>query len=388
MEYLKYYLLDWILGYAFNRYLKSFYEQIPVVYVPTPYIKSKMEKLGYGRHTEIKFFERGVDMKLFDPQRRSAAFRASKGINDNDVVLLWVGRLVPEKRVDIWISVIKRLQQEGIAVKAIVVGHGTFEASLSQIQNVSVCGWMSGTALAEAYASADVLLFPSDVETFGNVTLEALASGCPCVVEDKCGSHLVEHGFNGFTCESGNIEQFYQATKRLVVDAQMRKTLSVNARKSAHKFEFAKILQKMAEHYKDAIVKHRDPSYIQKHLSLSPEARGVNCLTYLCCNYWFVRTFGETFLNTTSNLQNLTICFGDIFSQISRVCSPLTSCRKVSSSMNSATDLDRFEDEKKGRSVISISPSTLLNINRVTDYFALICSYLLVILFIYASFTV
>ena len=85
MEYLKYYLLDWILGYAFNRYLKSFYEQIPVVYVPTPYIKSKMERLGYGRHTEIKFFERGVDMKLFDPQRRSAAFRASKGINDDDV---------------------------------------------------------------------------------------------------------------------------------------------------------------------------------------------------------------------------------------------------------------------------------------------------------------
>lgn len=189
--------------------------------------------------------------------------------------------------VDIWISTIKRLQSEGIPVKAVVVGHGTFEASLSQIKDVSVCGWMQGTALAEAYASADVLLFPSDVETFGNVTLEGLASGVPSIVEDKCGSHLVEHGFNGFTCEAGNAEQFYQATKRLVVDAQMRRTMSANARKSAFKFEFATILQKMAENYKDAIVNHRDPNYIKRHLELSPEARGVNCLTYLCCNYWY-----------------------------------------------------------------------------------------------------
>jgi glycosyltransferase involved in cell wall biosynthesis len=68
---------------------------------------------------------------------------------------------------------------------------------------VSCCGWLSGAALGEAYASSDVLLFPSDVETFGNVTLEALASGCPCVVEEKCGGHLVTHGVNGFTCPAG-----------------------------------------------------------------------------------------------------------------------------------------------------------------------------------------
>lgn len=99
VDYLKFYLLDWILGYALNRYLKGFYEQVPTMYVPTPYIKAKIEKMGYGRHTQIKFFERGIDLKLFDPQRRSEAFRASKGISPGDVVLLWVGRLVPEKRV-------------------------------------------------------------------------------------------------------------------------------------------------------------------------------------------------------------------------------------------------------------------------------------------------
>ena len=352
------------------------------MYVPTPYIKAKIEKMGYGKHTEIKFFERGIDLKLFDPHRRSDNFRASKGIGHDDVVLLWVGRLVPEKRVDIWIEVIKRLQYEGIPVKAIVVGHGTFEAALSQIQNVTVCGWMAGTDLAEAYASADVLLFPSDVETFGNVTLEALASGCPAIVETKCGSHLVEHGFNGFTCDAGSLEQFYQATKRLVLEKHLRKTMASNARSSAHKFEFSTILQKMAENYKDAIVKHRDPAYIKRYLDLSPEARGVNCLTYLCCNYWFIRTFGEPFLNTTSSLQNMTICFSEFFASSSRLCN--SSCLSVAAHNSNA----RFEDERKGRSVINISPSTLLQINRVTDYCALMCSYAIVFVFVYASFIV
>ena len=374
---MKYYLLDWILGYGLNRYLKGFYEQVPTVYVPTPYIKAKMEKLGYGKHTEIKFFERGIDLKHFDPQRRSDTFRLSKGINDDDVVLLWVGRLVPEKRVDIWIGVIRRLQSEGIPVKAVVVGHGTFEASLAQIANVSLCGWLSGTALAEAYASSDLLLFPSDVETFGNVTLEALASGCPAIVEDKCGSHLVEHGFNGYTCEAGNSEQFYQATKNLVLDARLRKAMSMNARKSAFKFEFATILQKMAENYKDAIMNHRDPGYIKRYIEQSSETRGINCLTYLCCNYCLVRTLAEPFLNTTSSIQNLTICFSESVANFSR---PSTCC--------SNSNNERFEDERKGRSFINISPSTLLNINRVTDHCAVVCSYVLVLFFIYASFTV
>ena len=88
------------------------------------------------------------------------------------------------------------------------------------------------------------------METFGNVTLEALSSGCPCVVEKKCGEHLVDYGVNGLTCAAGNFEEFYQATRRLVVDHQLRAQMSSNARKSARKFERNIILQQMAENYK------------------------------------------------------------------------------------------------------------------------------------------
>ena len=80
-----------------------------------------------------------------------------------------------------------QIQSEGHPVKPVIVGHGVFmERSLQDIKDLSCCGWLSGISLAEAYASSDILLFPSGVETFGNVTLEAQASGCVSVVEEKC----------------------------------------------------------------------------------------------------------------------------------------------------------------------------------------------------------
>jgi hypothetical protein len=89
--------------------------------------------------------------------------------------------MVPEKRPDIWLNVMKRLKEEGVNIKPMLVGQGSgpLSSGISKDLDVICCGWLSGIALAEAYASADILLFPSGVETFGNVTLEALASGCP-----------------------------------------------------------------------------------------------------------------------------------------------------------------------------------------------------------------
>jgi phosphatidylinositol alpha 1,6-mannosyltransferase len=213
-------------------------------------LKKMKDEWGYGQATELKEWGRGVDMNLFTPDRRSYAFRSSKGITENDVVVLWVSRIVPEKRPEIWFHVIKRLQDEGLPVKPLVVGTGTYEKNFLTLKNVSCCGWVSGTAIGEAYASSDILLFPSDVETFGNVTLEALCSGCPCVVEKKCGEHLVENGVNGLTCPAGDTEAFYQATKKLVIDAHLRHQMSIAARQKAAKYDRNIILQQMAENYK------------------------------------------------------------------------------------------------------------------------------------------
>jgi glycosyltransferase involved in cell wall biosynthesis len=101
------------------------------------------------------------------------------------VCLIWVGRLVPEKRPDIWRDVYLALLAEGFPVKGLVVGVGPCQVMFDACPGVTVAGWLNGVDLAEAYASADLLLFPSDVETFGNVTLEALGSGIPAVVSRR-----------------------------------------------------------------------------------------------------------------------------------------------------------------------------------------------------------
>lgn len=370
-DYLKYYFLEWILKPAFLRYLQGFYEQIPVVYVPTPFILNKMESEGFGKSTELREWGRGVDLKLFSPERRSNEFRSSRGISEHDVVVLWVGRLVPEKRPDIWTEVLQRLESEGISCKGMVVGHGTYEATLSQMHNVICCGWLSGVHLAEAYASADILLFPSDVETFGNVTLEALAAGCPSIVESTCSGHLVEHGYNGYTCPAGDFEHFYQATKNLVQDDKLRKEMSQHARQSAWKYERNKILQQMSENYKDAIVRHRNPDYIVDRMKSSPEAAGRNMISFLCCNYWIIKHYAEPILNTTSGMQNLT--------QNSLECvqrSRLNCCAAMES---------RRSDERKNR---MISAATILFFGRAAYFMAFLFSYLIIGLFVYASFTV
>jgi len=304
VDYLKYYFLEWILGKGLNRYLRGFFEQIPTVYAPTTYMLKKMrEEWGYGMANELKEWGRGVDMQLFSPKRRSQAFRHSKGITDNHIVVLWVSRIVPEKRPDIWFNVIKRLQDEdNLPIKPLVVGVGTYERQFLSLKDVTCCQFLSGTDLAEAYASADVLLFPSDVETFGNVTLEGLSSGLPCIVERKCGDHLVEDGINGITCTAGDTEAFYQAAKKIVSDEVLRKEMSAAARKSAAKYDRNIILQQMLENYKDAIISFKDPMFMKNHLQ-SNEGSGRNVLSILCCNYIPIKFLAEPFLNTVGQSQ-------------------------------------------------------------------------------------
>lgn len=359
---------------------------------------------GYGTTTELKEWGRGVDMQIFSPERRSMQFRQSKGINDNDVVVLWVSRIVPEKRPDVWLAVVKRLQDEGLPVKPLVVGSGTFEKYLSKLKHVTCCGWLSGAALGEAYASADVLLFPSDVETFGNVTLEALSSGCPAVVERKCGEHLVDHGINGLTCTAGDFEEFYQATRALVLDARLRQQMSLAAREKAWKFERNIILQQMAENYKDAIVKHRDPAFLKRHLA-SAEGAGRNILSVFCCNYYFIKILAEPFLNTFRGIQDCADGSVDCASSTrNRLgCSDFMS----SATLNTLSDRDlessplvvREDEEnvKKTRprptmltSCLSCFCSGLASslTMKVVHYLTILFSLGIVLVFIYASFSV
>lgn len=233
-------------------YERHNYNFLQALYVPTPFIRkhlSEKDHYRFDKVTNLKVWGRGVDLDRFHPSNRSEDFRARHGFSSDDVVVTWVGRLVPEKRPDIFASVVRRLADEGVDFKALVVGAGPCESEIKTLPNTTFVGWMTGDELSVAYASSDVFVFPSAVETFGNVTLEAAASGLPLVVDSGCSGHLVQHGVSGFACEEGDAEAYYNGTLSLVLDHSRRKAMSKEGRHLSLRYEKRAVCRKMIDNY-------------------------------------------------------------------------------------------------------------------------------------------
>ncbi len=220
------------------------------LYVPTPFIRDMLiDEQSLDQVTEIGVWGRGVDLEKFKPENRSDKFRAKLNIDKDCPVVLYVGRLVPEKRPDIVANVVKRLTAQNVKFHCAIVGAGQSENLVSNLPNTTLLGWLSGDQLTEAYASSDIFLFPSSVETFGNVTLEAAASGLPLVVESKCSGHLVNHGENGYACTAGSLDEFYQGTLELCKDVEKVKAFSKKSLEISSKLEQSKVVRTMLENY-------------------------------------------------------------------------------------------------------------------------------------------
>lgn len=249
-EYMDHYPgLGWLkhILWGFFRHQYNFYQAL---YVPTPYIKNFLiESQKMDRITSLQIWGRGVDVQKFQPGFRNMQFRRNMGIADHEVVICWCGRLVPEKRVDIFCDTVRRLDEEGLNFRALVVGAGPCEDEVKALPRTLFCGWMNADELAVAYASSDIFLFPSSVETFGNVTLEAMASGLPVVVEAGCSGHLVHEDENGFACPAGNKNAFYEATRQLVTNKSMRQAYSERSRELSLTLEKRAVVQQMLSNY-------------------------------------------------------------------------------------------------------------------------------------------
>ena len=138
--------------------------------------------------TKLKILPRGLDTELYHPARRDSAFFEKFGPSNGEVRLLYVGRISREKDLDLLADAYRRLRKEGLPVQLFVVGHGPYSEALAKsLPEAFFTGYLSGTELATAYASADVFVFPSTTDTFGNVILEAQACGLPVVVSDSGG---------------------------------------------------------------------------------------------------------------------------------------------------------------------------------------------------------
>ncbi len=251
-SYLKYYHLG-LFESALWEYLRRFYQQCDQVYVPSTAIGEVLQ--DHGINNGLRLWQRGVDTNRFTPQKQSADWRASHGIDDKEVVVTFVSRLVWEKGLDVYVDVIRRLERKGIPHRSLVVGDGPARAELeNRLPNTTFTGFLEGDRLATAYASSDLFLFPSDTETFGNVTLEAMASGLPTICADAAGSRdLVDHNNTGVLCQPGDAEDFTDAAQRLILDTELRTRMSRASHARAQKFTWDAVLSRMNRYYDDVL---------------------------------------------------------------------------------------------------------------------------------------
>ena len=214
-------------------YMHWFYGQLDTVFVNSEEYKQSWIKRGFDP-AKLKILPRGLDTELFHPARHDSAFFEKFGASNGEVRLLYVGRISREKDLDLLADAYRRLRKEGLPVRLFVVGHGPYSEVLAKsLPDAFFTGYLRGTELATAYASADIFVFPSTTDTFGNVILEAQASGLPVVVSDSGGpKELVAHNANGLITKSHNVEDFTGAIRTLVTNRALRERMANSARDS------------------------------------------------------------------------------------------------------------------------------------------------------------
>ena len=208
-----------------QRYLTWFHNSTDVTCVPSQYTEQALR--GFGVTCPLVVVGRGVDTVRFSPKHRSQRLRQQWGVDADTRVMLYVGRLSPEKEVDVLIKSFHALQvQQGVNIKFVIVGDGPDRIRLSKMttsKDVIFMGSLGGHELATAYASADVFTFASQADTFGNVVLEAIASGLPVIAYDYvCAHQHVKHNITGWLSPLGHTTDLIQSICRLPALPQLR----------------------------------------------------------------------------------------------------------------------------------------------------------------------
>jgi phosphatidylinositol alpha 1,6-mannosyltransferase len=230
-----------------TRILRRFYGACREVYVPSDSTRDAL--LADGLKDNFKPWPRGIDTKRFDPAKRSAAWRAGHGIGADELVVLHVSRLVREKRLDTLTAALNKIS---LPHKVMIVGDGPDRGTVErELPQAIFNGFLSGDELAAAYASSDIFVFPSDSESFGNVTLEAMASGLPTVCADATGSRsLVVPGETGFLAPADDAQGFARHITALAQDTALRRRLGQAARARALTFSWDETLARMLGYYR------------------------------------------------------------------------------------------------------------------------------------------
>ena len=246
--YLRFYGLG-LLEKLGQRYLRYFYNRVRRVYPPSESMAQIIRDEGQSSNVEV--WARGVDAELFAPAKRDMAWRRSLGIADDDIAVSFVGRLVKEKNTALVVRVLNALTSQGVNIRPLIVGDGPELAAMRPGLGSGVfTGFLHGEDLARAYASSDIFFFPSESETFGNVTLEAMASGVPAVNAIASGSNsLLIEGVTGHLVSARDEAAMAARIAALARDSKQRQRMGAAARERALHYSWDAVLAGLVASY-------------------------------------------------------------------------------------------------------------------------------------------
>ena len=254
--YPRYYGMAWAEPW-FQGIMRRFYHRCDAIVAPS---ESMAEVLrAQDMSDDVGIWSRGVDREIFDPARRDLAWRRSLGIGDGEVAIGFLGRLVMEKGLDVFADTMAELRKRGVPHKVLVVGEGPARGWFAErVPEASFTGMLTHAELGRAVASMDMLLNPSVTETFGNVTLEALASGVPVIAARATGStSLVTEGQTGRLVEPGDIAGFANAIAAYAADPALRAAHGAAGETRSRDYSWDAINRTVADVYLRLVEAHR-----------------------------------------------------------------------------------------------------------------------------------
>lgn len=256
--YPRYYGMAWLEKHV-TDYMRYFYGRCARVYAPSQSMIDELRRDRIGR--EVRLWARGVDHALFNPDRRDLSWRRNLGVSDDATLVAWVGRIVLEKGIHVFAEALRRAALADRGIRPLVVGDGPEKGRFAELLPEAVfTGYLEGQALARAYASADIFFNPSITETFGNVTLEAMASGIPSVCASASGSRsLIADGETGVLVDDPeDAEAFAAALVRLAAAPVLRRRMGAAARAKSASFEWDSILDHLVLDYQEIVSRGAD----------------------------------------------------------------------------------------------------------------------------------
>lgn len=224
-------------------HLRKFHNRTRITLVPSKDLLRQLQQTGFNN---VEILARGVDCGLFSPDKRDPKIRQMWGVKENQSVVLYVGRLATEKNMQLFIRAYRAMQQQRSDLHCVMVGDGPLYRQL-QLNNpdITFCGMHTGRSLAAHYASADIFLFPSETETFGNVTLEAMASGLAVVAYDYAAAqrHITDRQ-NGFIVPFKAEDLFIERALEVINSDTDVTEIRKNARSYALSIDWPQIVER------------------------------------------------------------------------------------------------------------------------------------------------